>query len=176
MSLYLIRHAIAVPRESWRGKTDDARPLTARGIRRMRRNVAGLCVLGVSFDAIWTSPLTRAWETAQLIAELPTFTGTIEAVSELAPGDDKARLFERIAAFDISRSLALVGHEPDLGRTASMLLTGTTVADIRFKKGGIACFRRDPTVDAARAALRWMLTPKQMRSLTGWRGRAHAPE
>ena len=68
--LYLIRHGLAEERgEAW--PDDTKRPLTDEGMSRMRKAARGLARLGVSFDAILTSPLTRARQTAgNLLGEL----------------------------------------------------------------------------------------------------------
>ena len=166
MNIYLVRHAIAVDRDACGDFDDAARRLTAEGIERMRRNVRALAALDVALDAIWTSPLVRARETADLLAELPGFCGRIDTVDELAGGRDHELLIERVAAFGGGESLALVGHEPDMGELASALVCGSPHGLFRFKKGGVACIElvRDGETPL-RGELRWLLTPKQMRQL-----------
>ena len=68
--IYLVRHAIAEDRELRADLPDEERRLTDKGMRRMRRAVEGLAALEVEVDTIWTSPLRRAKETAELLAEL----------------------------------------------------------------------------------------------------------
>jgi phosphohistidine phosphatase len=65
--LYLVRHAIAADRGSeW--PDDNKRPLTERGINRFKEAVKGLRHLDVQIDEIFTSPLVRARQTADLLA------------------------------------------------------------------------------------------------------------
>lgn len=165
MNIYLVRHAIAVERDP-RGRMDDAaRRLTPLGIDRMRRSVRGLVAVGVQFDSIWTSPLARARETAELLAELPGYSGGIEIVDALAGSGDHDRLIQRIAAFD-GDHLALVGHEPDMGELASILVFGSIAGMFRFKKGGVARIQTgDDASSPIRGELHWLLTPKQLRQL-----------
>jgi phosphohistidine phosphatase SixA len=65
--LYLVRHAIAAERgKEW--PDDTKRPLTKRGIRRFRECVTGLGELEGAVDEIFTSPLVRAKQIADLLA------------------------------------------------------------------------------------------------------------
>ena len=67
--LYLVRHAIAAERgEDW--PDDDKRPLTARGVARFKESVDGMRRLGVEVDEIFTSPLVRAKQTADVLLPL----------------------------------------------------------------------------------------------------------
>lgn len=63
-------------------------------------------------------------------------------------------------------AVALVGHEPNLSQVVSTLLTGTST-DVRLdlRKGGAACLRLEGTPPAEETTLRWLLTPKVLRSL-----------
>ena len=65
--LYLIRHAIAAELGSeW--PDDTKRPLTERGMSRFKDAVKGLRRLDVAVDEIFTSPLVRARQTADIRA------------------------------------------------------------------------------------------------------------
>ncbi len=79
--LYVVRHAIAAERGAdW--PDDDKRPLTEKGIARFKDGVAGLTWLDVVLDEIFTSPLVRAKQTADLLAA--RHPG--QAAGEAAPG------------------------------------------------------------------------------------------
>ena len=69
MLLYLVRHAIAIPRGAPGISSDASRELTPEGIRRMRQNARALVQLDVVIEEVWTSPLIRARQTADLLAE-----------------------------------------------------------------------------------------------------------
>src|SRR5438093_12133138 len=65
--LYLVRHGLAEERgELW--PDDSKRPLTEKGMSRMRKATRGLARLGVSLDVVLTSPLVRARQTAEIVA------------------------------------------------------------------------------------------------------------
>ena len=86
MQLLIIRHAIAEDRDHWAlsGHPDAERPLTGDGKRRMKRGAAGLRALVPRIDALATSPLVRAHDTATIVAR--EYGGmAMEIVTELAP-------------------------------------------------------------------------------------------
>src|SRR3569623_2046058 len=65
-----------------------------------------------------------------------------------------------------SDSVAVVGHEPDLGIWTSWALTGDTIPLLHFKKGG-ACLLEFPAGKwrSGEASLQWLLTPAQLAGL-----------
>jgi phosphohistidine phosphatase len=60
MNLYLMRHGIAVAADDPNTTQDNDRPLTQKGIKRMRRAARGVARLKLPFDGILTSPVLRA--------------------------------------------------------------------------------------------------------------------
>lgn len=162
MLLYLIRHAIAVNRGDPGVLTDEARELTPTGIKKMRTHAMALARMDVNLKEVWTSPLIRARQTADILAEELTTTPRVHEIDELAPGGDHAALVERIGEHLELEELALVGHEPDLGELATRLIVGTNVGTVRFKKGGVACIEVDEVKPPARGDLLWLLTPKHL--------------
>ena len=88
--LYLVRHAIAAERgDEW--PDDTKRPLTERGISRFKEAVGGLKRLDVAIDEIFTSPLVRARQTADLLAAGVDGKPTVKMLDALAPGHTPAR-------------------------------------------------------------------------------------
>jgi len=83
--LYLIRHGLAAERgDAW---PDDAkRPLTERGMSRLRKGARGLARLGVSLDVVLTSPLVRTRQTAEIVAGAFDPHPPLVNVDGLAPG------------------------------------------------------------------------------------------
>jgi phosphohistidine phosphatase len=166
MRLYLVRHAIAVPRGAPGVLDDRSRELTPAGVKKMRRNVAGLARLAVEIDEIWTSPLVRARQTADLLAEGLHLATHPRVVKGLEPGGDINILTQKLAQHADRAGVALVGHEPDLGELATYLLTGARQPGIRFGKGAVACVEVDDLKPPLRGRLRWLLTSKQMKLMT----------
>jgi phosphohistidine phosphatase len=116
MRLYLVRHA-----EAARGDPDELRPLTPAGRQQARELGERLAAQGVEADAVFSSPLLRARETADQLARALG----VQAVPDerLAPGatadDVLATVAERQPQPD--RTVVVVGHQPDCGRIAAAL-------------------------------------------------------
>ncbi len=165
MLVYLVRHAIAEERDSLKVDGDFSRRLTKRGIERMNRSVSSLAAFGVELNAIWSSPLVRARQTAELLSPLLAHRRNIEIIDDLSPGGDHTALLDRAARKDEGDAIALVGHEPDMGAIGSRLLFGSPTYGMTFKKGGVACIETDDGHQPLGGVLHWMLTPKQMRAM-----------
>ena len=166
MNLLVIRHAIAEDRTRWaRGGGDDGlRPLTARGRRRMKLAARGLRRVIPAVDLLATSPLVRAEQTADLVAAAYRDLKVVK-VPQLAPQASVHALLKWLQERKHDTTIALVGHEPQLGGFVSWMLTGLQESFVPLKKGG-ACLLEVPTqVRPGRARLRWMLAPAQLRRL-----------
>ena len=85
----------------------------------------------------------------------------------LAPGNRQKQLVEELNQRRGSlNDLLLVGHEPDLSRLISTLLTGKTGLALELKKGGL-CKLEIAKLRAGRCAtLQWLLAPKIVSILT----------
>jgi phosphohistidine phosphatase len=162
MDIYILRHGIAVERGTPGYKKDSDRPLTKEGVEKMEQIAVAMLALGLHFDLILSSPYARAEQTARIVAraldEEVTFTNhlmsdgnALELVAEI--NDEKPQ------------SVLLVGHEPDLSRLISVLVTGSTDASIELKKGGLCKLTSDRLTFGQCATLNWLLTPKQLRSM-----------
>ena len=112
--LYVLRHGIAVDPGS-SGLPDDARQLTQKGINRMRQIAAALATLDLELDAIVTSPLIRARQTAEIVADALGLRGRLETSNVLQTGSDAATI-ERWLRQRAEARLMIVGHNPTLER------------------------------------------------------------
>lgn len=159
MDLLVIRHAIA--EDPAADRPDAARALTRRGRRRFKAAVAGLGALGVRFDRLLTSPLTRAVQTSELLE--PLLDGEAQITDALAAPPDAA-LLGMLAALP-EPTVALVGHEPWLGELAALLLTGKTGpgGNLAFRKGGVAWLEGQPA--PGQMSLKAWLPPRVLRGL-----------
>jgi len=163
MKLYLVRHATA---EDANPATDDKdRTLTDSGKTKMMRAAEGLRKMKIRPLLILTSPLKRAQETAEILAN--GLVGVrVEVMAELAPGVDAQIVLEALRSHARHKSVVLVGHQPGLGQLTSLLLTGSDRrCDFEFKKGGVACLDADFSDHPARGVLEWFATPKLLRRI-----------
>jgi phosphohistidine phosphatase len=160
--IYLIRHAIAEQRgDAW---PDDAkRPLTANGAARMKKAARGLARLQVTLDLVLTSPLVRARQTAEIVAGAFDPHPAIVNTDALAPGGSYGALVADLEKHVRKAHLALVGHEPSIGELAARLIGSRH--PVEFKKGTICRVDLDEIPPSGPGNLRWLLTPKILRSI-----------
>jgi phosphohistidine phosphatase len=170
MQLLAIRHGVAENREAFArtGKDDRLRSLTKRGKREMRLVARGLTVVAPRIAVLASSWLVRAQETAATVAEAYGLDDVIE-LDALAPDARPNVLLKWLREVgeqgDEGGAVAIVGHEPHLTSAITWLMTDQTDSRVVLKKGG-ACrldFAERPA--AARGALRWLMTPAQLRRI-----------
>jgi phosphohistidine phosphatase len=150
--LWLLRHGEAVPHES---KPDAQRELTARGERQSAAAGAALARLGVEFTAVYTSPKTRAADTARLACE--ALNVKPEAEDVLADGFGREDALELLGRHDAEARVLVVGHDPSF----SQVVHDLTGARIDFKKGAVVAIR----VEGSRGELIVLLRPRELESL-----------
>ena len=160
--LYLVRHAIAAERGSeW--PDDNKRPLTERGISRFKEVVKGLRHLDVAVDEIFTSPLLRARQTAELLAAGLDGKPPVKVLEALAPGHSFTSFMSQLAKVAKRRRVVLVGHEPDLGELAAHLIgAGRALA---FKKGGVCRIDIGSLSSRRAGSLIWFFPPHVLRKV-----------
>ena len=126
MRIYLVRHAQAAS-----GQPDELRPLTPAGRAAARELGNRLAADGLRPDAVLSSPLLRARETA---AELARALGAEPETDErLSPGADAAAL--RAVVAGRGETIVVVGHQPDCGRISAAISGGPEPA---FPPAGLA--------------------------------------
>lgn len=123
---YFIRHGIAVDRSGERA--DEARFLTPKGIEKTQQVAQRLLDQGLQFNALLTSPLVRAQQTAEILHSVG-LSAQIEECLSLSPGGQLLDWLIWLKKWQQARpdeqSVALIGHEPDLSQWAQQLVTGS---------------------------------------------------
>ena len=165
MKLLIVRHAHAGDREEWarEGKDDFARPLSKKGRKDMREAAAGLERLLPRLDALASSPLVRALETARILGD--TYGAETKEVPALAQ-DVSARETLRWLSGRGEKTLAIVGHEPGFGLLAGLLLCAEERPIVSLKKGQACLLKFTGRARAGAGTLLWSLTPKQLRRIS----------
>ena len=134
MRVLVIRHAQAVPHGS--GVSDAERALTAEGARRFRAAAKELAHLVPRPEALLTSPLLRARQTAALIAAA---WGDIEPVLEAALASGSVDgILAAIDHYPRGATVALVGHEPTVSALVAELVGVRTGEAVAFEPGAAA--------------------------------------
>lgn len=151
MILYFLRHGDA---GAARPFDDDTRTLTDTGAGAIRAAAPLWRRLNLRPDAVITSPLPRAVETAELACE--AVGGRPQRDDRLRPGATWADFARAIAAHPDARRVLFVGHEPDLS-TAISELSGA--ASVRMRKGGLACLEFYGTPEPGGGEIAWLIDP-----------------
>src|SRR5947209_7782988 len=83
--LYILRHGIAAEPDRSKYPRDADRPLTAEGKRKTAKVAKALDALGLSFDAVLSSPYLRARQTAEIVVSQLNLEARLEITNSLAP-------------------------------------------------------------------------------------------
>jgi phosphohistidine phosphatase len=163
MNLYLLRHGLAVARGAAGHRDDEARPLTAKGQRKVHRVAQAMRAMELSFDAILTSPLVRARQTAAIVARWLGAQNKLEMTKLLAPRGSVVDVIHHLCKLKPrAGSVLLVGHEPNLSHLVSRLVSTGSEVEIAFKKSGLCKLTVRRLRVGRCATLDWLLTPRQM--------------
>jgi phosphohistidine phosphatase len=148
MRLYFMRHGIAED-----GTPDAERALTKEGVNNTKLAAQKLKALGVSVAHLYSSPLVRARQTAEIVAQ--ALNTEVEIRDEVGPGFSITAVQAMVSDVDREDSVMFVGHEPDFSTTITSLVGGRIV----MKKGGLA--RVDVISDQPLLGkLVWLIAPK----------------
>ena len=164
MDCILLRHGIAEDREVWKGP-EEKRPLTKEGVRKTFKAVTGLKHLGIQPTHLLSSPYTRAWETAQIAAELFNVAADIQVCEELLFHRSPADLLPVLSKLPKDSCVICVGHEPHLGEAAGVMIFGKTADTLSLKKAGACGVEFSGKPQAGKGILKWWLTAGQLRQL-----------
>jgi phosphohistidine phosphatase len=160
--IYLVRHGIAVDPSEKGALDDDARPLTAKGRRRFRRLARTFAQLGELPDFIFTSPLVRAVQTAEILAGALKMA-EVGVLDELQPEAGVGKLLaETGRRVKTLQSVALVGHDPQMTQLV-IALAGLSKEDaerVDFKKGAIVRIDVGDLPSARPSEAKWWMKPK----------------
>ncbi|HVW21947.1 MAG TPA: histidine phosphatase family protein [Opitutaceae bacterium] len=153
-TLYLIRHAHAGD-----SANDFTRPLSAKGRKQVEKLARFLERIEAPAPAeIWHSPLVRARETADRLAESPAWNAPRMVFPGLEPEADPGAVALRIEA--TARPVALVGHEPNLSALGSLLVAGKSWPPLfLMQKCGVLALERHGGEPDGRWLVLWHICP-----------------
>jgi phosphohistidine phosphatase len=162
--LFVIRHAIAHPRNESSWPNDDERPLTVLGARKFALAARGFAWLHDPPEELLSSSLVRARQTAEILERRASFPGLIE-VAELSPDAEIPALIAALKRRSAMR-LAIVGHEPNLSLLVGALLRGfDSRAMVQMKKGAVAHLEFVRRIEPGKGQLIAVLPPRVLRAL-----------
>jgi phosphohistidine phosphatase len=115
----------------------------------------------VSFDAILSSPLVRARQTAEIVARGLHSADELEFTDHLSPSGNMERLVEQINVLrPVPESVLLAGHEPYLSGFISLLCIGGPNLPMKLKKGALCRLEVESLSCGKCAVLEWLLQPR----------------
>lgn len=155
MLCYFLRHGPAGDAMKWEGADFD-RPLTQDGIKRIAREAKTIAALDLELDAIITSPLVRARQTAEIVADELKLRDRLRQDDRVGLGFSPTHLAEILGDNTSASALMLVGHEPSMSSTVGELIGG---GEIDFKKGALACVEVTEASPLG-GVLLWLASPK----------------
>lgn len=165
-TLYLLRHGLAGKRGDPAYPVDADRPLTPKGIKKMRAEAKGMRRMNIEFDVILTSPYRRALETAFIVARELRIGESLQTCSALraeGPPEEVVQVLQ--SKYAPCKSVLLVGHEPQLSTLVSTLTSGDIGSGPTMKKGGLCKLQISKLRAGKSAMMLWLLTPRQLSNI-----------
>lgn len=151
MKLYLMQHGDALPEE-----VNRERPLSDRGRDDVARMARFLSIVGCRASRVHHSGKTRAWQSAEIMAEHMAPGVTPQAMPGISPNDPVAPVAQQLQGF--SEDTLIVGHQPFMGRLAAQLLAGDSeLPVVTYRQGSVACLEKH--ADGG-WSLCWMVRPE----------------
>jgi phosphohistidine phosphatase len=163
MKLLVIRHGIAMDRDEFAesGQPDDLRPLTEEGRRKMKDIAKWLRKKVKDVDILATSPLLRARQTAEIVAD--EFGIEKPEMTDALVPDSSFEDFEQwCALYADKKVVAIVGHEPHLSLLVTWFISGKRESRVELKKGGACLIDFESGAHHDSGTLSWLVTPRQM--------------
>lgn len=156
MIIYFVRHASAGQRK-FSGKKDEKRPLDSEGTHQCTQMGRTLATLDAAVEAVISSPLKRATQTASLVANELGFEGKLSIENSLRPEAKYEQFRDMLRKYTKFESVMLVGHNPNFSEFLGHLIAENgSRSYIEMKKGAVA------KVENAQKkfVLHWLLTPR----------------
>jgi phosphohistidine phosphatase len=120
VDVILIRHAVAI--DETLELSDPMRMLTSDGRTQARRLGERLHAKGCQPSVVWTSPLVRAVQTAEIVIAALGVQIAVEVSPCLAPDDSPKPLIALLRTLPATACPLVIGHEPNLSALGSLLV------------------------------------------------------
>ncbi len=158
-----MRHADAGERDPAKWPDDGLRPISAEGRRKQIEAAGGMKRLGLVPDHILTSPLVRALQTTEILAEVLGHGQRFESVESLGTGCSTAAVVALLGRFRADTTVMLVGHEPAFSGAAAALIGRSGDGRLDLKKSGVIGIAFEGAARAGAGTLLYLLKPGQLR-------------
>jgi phosphohistidine phosphatase len=163
MNVFFMRHAEAEPRQHY--ADDFRRPLTAQGREQQRLVVRALAPILRPLDHLLSSPLVRARQTADIVADTLQFPGQVEETPVLGADCTVGAVLRLLQRYPRQARLLCVGHEPDMSRLSAIFLDGEGHSAMAFQPGTVISLSFSGHPAPGRGTLRFFLLPAEVLAL-----------
>ena len=170
LDLYLLRHGDAgkIMSVAGGGNSGDV-PLTILGRDDVAIIARSVKDLNLKFNAIVTSPLKRAVQSAKIIAKVLAMEKRLSIWNELVPEGNRSKLYNKLNQYTKESTILIIGHEPYLTNIIYDMIFQTNrvnhLGRLDLKKAGLAKIRVISLTPNISGELRWLLTPRILKSL-----------
>ena len=162
MTVYFLRHASAGQPKKGNPEKDEKRALDQDGIEQCRFVGSALAAMDVTVDALLSSPLKRATQTASLVGNEMGHEGKLVLENALRPEANYSDFQKMLEKYARQESVLLVGHNPNLREFLGRVISERGCeAILELKKGAVAKVEMRRNV----GSLSWCITPRILRTL-----------
>jgi phosphohistidine phosphatase len=159
MQIFFLRHANA-GEPKLNPVKDEKRPLDKLGIEQSHDVGRALAAMNITVDAIISSPLRRATQTAAAVANEIDYEGKVITDNALRPGATYEQFQELLRRHNKKDAIMVVGHNPTMTEFLNKLIGAARSVEV--KKGSIARVEKEGRKGAI---LKWCMPPKVVRSI-----------
>jgi phosphohistidine phosphatase len=152
MNLYFLRHGEALDGPQY---PDHERPLSQHGLEQAAGVGRFFREQGIRFDHVFCSPLLRARQTVEALQREAGVT-PIQTSDSLTSSSDPRNILLELRAID-RENVLLVGHEPHLSKTVSLLLGLDDRSRVELRTCSLACVATSGGPNPGRGILRWLI-------------------
>jgi phosphohistidine phosphatase len=157
MIIYFVRHASAGSQKKLNPKKDEKRPLDSDGVHQCTQMGRVLASMDVTVDALISSPLKRATQTASLVANELGYEGKLLIENALRPEAKYDQFRDMLRKYPRADAVMVVGHNPNFSEFLGQIIADNgSHAFVDMKKGSVAKVEREQK----KFVLHWLITPR----------------
>ncbi len=162
MDIYIIRHGVAAELDN-EIVEEGYRYLNIHGRNHCRIVAQRLKDMKIGFDAVISSPLVRAVQTAEVFASVLKYDNEIKTAIELIGGSSFNRFLKLIIRHSHHKSIAIFGHTPDVNSFFLNLIKDNPIKDLQlnFKNSSVCKINFDPASETG--TFEWFLNSENMK-------------
>lgn len=166
MDIYVVRHGVAADLDN-EIVEEGYRYLTVHGRNHCKIVAQKLKDMKVKFDAVFSSPLVRAVQTAEVFSQVLKYDSEIKTAIELIGGHSYGRFLQMIRRNSHYNNIGIFGHAPDVNTFCLSLINDNNNKDLQlnFKNASVCKISYDPKEEIGR--FEWFLNSETMKLTQG---------